>query len=114
MSARKLGALVIGASLTACNPDISEPGVCEAFGVRELGRTMGYLVERPAKLKQVQQVCGPVAGCVKVAGNTAFAWYEQGDECVRAHELCHVAHGEYHTVAYTQRVIRNEPRPSCA
>lgn len=113
MSARKLGALLLGMSLTACNPDISEPGVCESYGVRELGRTMGNLVERPATLAQVQDVCGPVAGCVKVDGNMASAWYLQGDGCLRQHEICHVEHGEFHTVRYTQRLIRGDVKPAC-
>lgn len=106
--------LLLSALLAAsCTPDASEPGVCAQYGVRETGTPQAAsIIERPVTVEDAQAICNS-DGCVKVRDGVAYAYYSEGDGCLRVHEVCHAHEGPYHTVKYTQRVIAGQPRPAC-
>ena len=88
---------------------------CEQYGVRELGQSLGPVIEaREVYASELESLCGVLkAGCVKPEAAGVRVYWRYDDHCAKAHEYCHVDHGLYHTVRYMQDVIADHPLPYC-
>lgn len=116
--------LLILIFVPSCNqyPDINIAGNCERYGVDELNQPMGeireikelYSTEVQKKCKSSGFIHYKAGGCViDNKDGTVDVFYENGNTCVKNHELCHVMHGPYHTKEYVHDVLNKHPNPTC-
>ena len=123
MKKRLSSGLLAAFFLLGCaHADITRPGYCELYGVKDTGAARQIRSAQALPQAQIDEKCkrvlAPVGyvvtGCAIVnEDDTIDLFWRAGDKCVEMHERAHAQCGMTHTERFNYEVRLGHPRPSC-